>query len=193
MIEPRRTEQEEQQSAHVMRVERLDVHLRHLYLSRGHNYFGHHGKRAGEHAIEEVSCLYCITGRGIIGDRFFDHAERYKGQVTFFSQEVFKRLCRAVRTDARPSALRRNVVVEGVDLNQLVGRRFSIRGIQFEGTEECRPCPWMDVAVAPGAEDFLKGNGGLRARILNDGWLRSGPADLFVHEEGYPHGRSTIL
>jgi hypothetical protein len=31
----------------------------------------------------------------------------------------------------------------------------------------------MDRAVAPGAEEFLRGRGGLRARILTDGVLRS--------------------
>jgi hypothetical protein len=31
----------------------------------------------------------------------------------------------------------------------------------------------MDRAIAPGAEEFLKGQGGLRARILTDGQLRS--------------------
>ena len=69
---------------HMMRVERLSVHLRHLYISRRDN------------AIEEAACLYCIHGRGIIGDRCFGDAEGYKGQITFFAQEVFKRLCRAV-------------------------------------------------------------------------------------------------
>jgi MOSC domain-containing protein YiiM len=39
--------------------------------------------------------------------------------------------------------------------------------------EECRPCYWMDRAFAPGAYEFLKGRGGLRAKILCDGMLRS--------------------
>jgi len=31
----------------------------------------------------------------------------------------------------------------------------------------------MNQAIAAGAEEFLKGRGGLRARILSDGQLRS--------------------
>ena len=31
----------------------------------------------------------------------------------------------------------------------------------------------MDGAFAPGAQEFLKGRGGLRAKILSDGGLRS--------------------
>src|SRR4029077_13783233 len=34
---------------------------------------------------------------------------------------------------------------------------------------------WMDGAFAPGAQEFLKGRGGLRAKILTDGLLRSTP------------------
>ena len=72
----------------------------------------------------------------------------------------------------RPPLFRRNVLTTGVDLNTLIGQRFTLQGIEFEGVEECRPCYWMDEAIAPGAEDYLKGHGGLRARILNDGVLR---------------------
>ena len=47
-----------------------------------------------------------------------------------------------------------------------------MQGVRFHGTQECKPCYWMDRAIAPGAEKFLKGRGGLRARILSDGTLR---------------------
>jgi MOSC domain-containing protein YiiM len=39
---------------------------------------------------------------------------------------------------------------------------------------ECKPCYWMDEAIAPGAEALLQGRGGLRARILTSGTLRVG-------------------
>ena len=65
------------------------------------------------------------------------------------------------------------MITAGVDLNELIGRKFRIQGVHFLGTEECRPCHWMDQAFAPGATDFLKGRGGLRAIILNDGILRT--------------------
>jgi MOSC domain-containing protein YiiM len=65
------------------------------------------------------------------------------------------------------------VITRGVDLNDLIGQEFDVQGVRFLGTEECRPCYWMDGAFAPGAQEFLKGRGGLRARILSDGSLRS--------------------
>jgi MOSC domain-containing protein YiiM len=57
-------------------------------------------------------------------------------------------------------------------LNSLVGVEFEVQGVKFLGTAECFPCHWMDEAFAPGAEHFLQGRGGLRAKILTDGMLR---------------------
>lgn len=146
----------------------------HLYVSDGHNYVGHHGKPPGENPIREVDEVECVAGRGIRGDRYFDQAENFKGQITFFAEEVYEKVRETFDPDLPPSAFRRNVITRGVDLNGLVGREFEVQGVRFFGTEECRPCYWMDSAVAPGAEDALKGRGGLRARILTDGVLSVG-------------------
>ena len=122
----------------------------------------------------EVPTVECVAGRGLRGDRYFDFKEDYKGQITFFSLEVFDDLCRALQADGTlPSAVRRNVFTRNVDLNELIGKDFEVQGVYFHGTEESRPCDWMNRAVAPGAKEFLKGRGGLRARILSDGTLRS--------------------
>ena len=82
-----------------------------------------------------------------------------------------------------PGVFRRNVVVEGMDLNALVGWRFSLAGVEFEGVVESRPCHWMNAVVAPGAESWLQGRGGLRAKILTDGELAVGSAPLSLLEK----------
>jgi MOSC domain-containing protein YiiM len=122
----------------------------------------------------EVPSIECLAGHGIRGDRFFDYQDDYKGQITFFSLEVFDDLCAALALqDRSPALLRRNVMTRHVDLNELIDQDFEVQGVRFRGTGECRPCYWMDRAIAPGTEKFLKGRGGLRARILTDGALRS--------------------
>lgn len=123
----------------------------------------------------EVSSAECVAGRGLRGDRYFDHQENYKGQITFFSLEVFDELCRALQVEGGvcPSAVRRNVFTRDVDLNDLIGKDFDVQGVRFHGTEESRPCYWMERAIAPGTKEFLRGRGGLRARIVSDGVLRS--------------------
>jgi MOSC domain-containing protein YiiM len=122
----------------------------------------------------EVAVIECVPGRGIRGDRYFDFKDDYKGQITFFSFDVFDELCAALGTDnCSPAAARRNVITRGVDLNDFIGKEFEVQGVRFYGTQECAPCYWMDRAFAPGAHEFLKGRGGLRAKILSSGELRS--------------------
>ena len=146
----------------------------HLFISTGHNFVGHHGREPDTHPMIEVSQIECVAGLGIRGDRYFDFKDDYKGQITFFSLEVFNDLCSALQIhDCSPSLARRNVITRGVDLNDLIDLEFEVQGVRFFGTEECRPCYWMDRAFAPGTQEFLKGRGGLRARILSDGSVRS--------------------
>jgi MOSC domain-containing protein YiiM len=153
------------------------IEIAHLFISPGHNFFGRHGKPAGAHRIIPVEQIECVAGEGIEGDRFFGFKQNYKGQITFFDMPVFEALQRELNLpDAHPAQTRRNVFTRNLDLNSLVGVEFEIQGIRFLGTEECRPCYWMNSALGPGAEEWLKGRGGLRAAILSSGTLRRLPA-----------------
>ena len=148
----------------------------HLYISAGHNFFGHKGRAPDDHEVSEVRSVRCLAGRGLEGDRFLDYKTNYKGQITFFAQEIYDQLCDSLGQHARsPEVLRRNVITSGADLNELIGQRFEVQGVPFQGIEECRPCFWMDGAFSPGAEAWLRGRGGLRAHILADGALTTDP------------------
>jgi MOSC domain-containing protein YiiM len=150
------------------------IRIKHLFISPGHNFYGHHEREPSRHPMIECDEVRCVAGRGIEGDRFFDYKANFKGQVTFFSNEVYEDVCARFGVRDKPaSAFRRNVIVEGADLNALIGREFEVQGVRFLGTQESAPCHWMNTAFAPGAEDALKGRGGLRAKILSDGLLRA--------------------
>jgi MOSC domain-containing protein YiiM len=145
-----------------------------LFISPGHNFFGHYGGPAGEAPTVAVNEVQCLAGRGLSGDRFFDFRHNYKGQATFFAAEVFDEICRLLAVNGKsPGVTRRNIITRGVDLNSLIGKQFELQGVAFEGVSECSPCHWMDEAIAPGAEAALHGRGGLRARILTDGRLHT--------------------
>ena len=149
------------------------LRIEHLFISPGHNFFGHHEQPAGTHPIVAVEKIECVAGRGIRGDRFFDFKDDYKGQITFFSMEVLEALRRELKLpDAQPQATRRNAFVRGADLPSLVGKQFQVQGVRFEGVEERKPCYWMNRALGPGAEEWLRGRGGLRCRILTSGALQ---------------------
>ena len=147
------------------------MQLRHIYISPGHNFFGHHGKKPDDHQMLEVQEVQCVAGSGLAGDRFFDFRPDYKGQATFFSIEVHERLQEELGKIYSPATYRRNLIVAGVDLNELIGEEFELGGVRFSGSCEAAPCYWMDHAIAPGAEKALRGNGGRRVKILSDGVL----------------------
>ncbi len=153
--------------------------IRHIFVSPGHNFFGRYGQPAGQHPTHELPRVKCRAGWGLEGDRFYGYRPEYKGQVTFFAWETFAAVREKFGVPAlSPGAFRRNVLVEGVDLNALIGARFSLGGVEFDGVEEARPCHWMNQVVAPGTEDWLRGRGGLRAKVLSDGDLRIGAVEL---------------
>ncbi len=157
--------------------------IRQMFISRGHNYFGHHGRAPDDYLLEEVERIECVAGHGIRGDRFYDYRDNYKGQITFFAREVFEQLrAKFPQVDKDAGVLRRNVLVSGVDLNALIGKEFELQGVRFRGSAHCKPCYWLDTAFAPGAEAALAGNGGLRAQILTSGSLTTGAAELSLRQ-----------
>jgi hypothetical protein len=163
------------------------IAIRHIFVSPGHNFFGRYGHPAGEHPIRDVRDVKCRAGWGLEGDRFYGYRPDYKGQVTFFAWEIYTEARRKFAVpELKPSAFRRNVIIEGVDLNGLIGRRFALGGVEFEGTAEARPCFWMNNVVADGAEEWLVGRGGLRAKILTDGELHVGPGEICSMGEAGP-------
>ena len=169
-------------------IANVNVEVLQLFISAGHNYVGHYGKPPGEHPAEAQSTIQCEAGKGIVGDRYFEKEENFKGQITFFDMDVYEHMREQFGVPAcPPSAMRRNVLLRGIDLNRLIGKRFALQGIEFEGTEECRPCFWMEKAVAEGAENFLQGKGGLRARIQSSGALQTGLCALTFLQELDPY------
>lgn len=171
------------------------ITLEHIYISPGHNYFGKPKDGPGDHPTTDVEQVEARAGRGLVGDRYFGVPAHYEAQVTFFAGEVFDALlAEFALEDLEPLLTRRNIVTRGVNLNQLIGHEFTITSgnpgdqqsseqpVRFMGTKPCSPCAWMDAMFTQGAHAFLRGRGGLRARILTNGYLRRGPATLTTEE-----------
>lgn len=151
--------------------------LLHIFISSGHDYWGRQGQGRLQSGITEVEEVECVAGMGLRGDRYFGYRPDFKGQVTFFDFQVVEDIRREFKLAKLPaSVFRRNLIVRGADLSQWLGKRFEFQGLVFEGSQECRPCHWMDRAVSPGTEEFMKAKfrGGLRAKILSGGTLRAG-------------------
>lgn len=156
--------------------------VHHLFTSAGHNYFGHHGEASDDHEIIAHSEIELVEGKGIPGDRFYNWKNDYKGQVTFIDLAVIELIRnQAENPSLDASAFRRNVVVENLDLNSLIGKTFRFGDTLLLGTEECRPCYWMDEACGkPGTEGLMKGRGGLRCKILKGGTISVGEVPVEI-------------
>jgi MOSC domain-containing protein YiiM len=134
---------------------------------------------AGTVPMTGVPRMKLVAGKGAEGDRY-SKLEGARGQVTFFAEETWLRLCEELGVADRSSdVFRRNIVVRGADLNGLIGCDFEVQGVKFHGAEYCKPCFWMEQAFAPGTFDRLTAwkAGGLRASVLTDGWLAVGAAE----------------
>jgi MOSC domain-containing protein YiiM len=73
-----------------------------------------------------------------------------------------------------PGDARRNIVVEGVALNHLVGREFNLGEVRVRGIRLCEPCRYLESLTKPGLRRALIHRGGLRAEILVGGVIRTG-------------------
>jgi molybdopterin-guanine dinucleotide biosynthesis protein A len=153
----------------------MDGELLEIWISEGNDFRGRHEKGRLSHEIRSVPEVECVAGMGLRGDRYFGFKEDFKGQVTFFDAAAVQGVREEFNLPDLPSSVfRRNLIVSGVRLGDWVGKKFRFQDIEFEGTEECKPCYWMDDVAAPGAEEFMKKNfrGGLRARIITSGTLK---------------------
>jgi len=157
----------------------IEVNVSHIYSSPEHHYFTREKFDVGiaptlEHKVIELEPL-----RGIKGDRF----EFSSFAITFVSEEVMKDVFTKLNLVYDPVLFRRNIVISGINLNQLIGKTFKLGEVTFEGLEHCAPCTWMNAVMKKGAYRLISGRGGLRARVLEKGHLKTGANRLITKED----------
>jgi MOSC domain-containing protein YiiM len=126
-------------------------------------------------AMRAVDGAEARAGGGLAGDRYKGGSG--KRGVTLLQAEHLPAIAAlSGHAAVAPATLRRNLVVSGIPLVALKGRRFRIGGVLLEGTGECDPCSRMEAALGAGGYNAMRGMGGLCARILAGGTLRVGDA-----------------
>ena len=125
--------------------------------------------------IEPRDAVTAAVGTGIDGDY---HSKKKPGgqrQVTLIQAEHFAVIAaNAGKGSVSPELFRRNIVVRGLELKSLIGRRFRIGEALLEGTGPCTPCSRMDENLGAGGRLAMKGLGGLTAMVIEPGRVRVG-------------------
>jgi MOSC domain-containing protein YiiM len=119
--------------------------------------------------LEPVDSVSAVAGCGLEGDRHFrPEGQRPGGALTLIEAEVLEDV------DLTGPESRRQVVVRGVRLNDLVGKRFTVGGIECVGIELCEPCLHLQSLTRPGIIDELVHRAGLNADVLTSGTIAVG-------------------
>jgi MOSC domain-containing protein YiiM len=114
------------------------------------------------------------AGRGLEGEYHWS-AQPEPGQaITLIAAEALEGLRDDTGIELSHEASRRNVLTSGIDLNALVGRRFTVGGVECEGIDLCEPCNNLAKMTERGVLRGLVHRGGLRANIVAGGEIAVG-------------------
>lgn len=120
-------------------------------------------------AIAPVDSVSAVAGQGLKGDRHFCEEGAAPGEeLTLIEAEV---LAEVGLTGAQS---RRQVVVRGVRVNDLVGKRFWVGEVECVGVKLCEPCTHLQSLTRPGIIKDMIHRGGLNADIITDGTIGVG-------------------
>ena len=117
-------------------------------------------------ATRQVETVDAEAGRGLDGD--------YHSDLTLIAAEALDGLREDTGIELSGEQSRRNLLTRGIDLNELVGRRFTVGAVECEGVELCEPCNGLAKLTERGVLRGLVHRGGLRADILAGGEIAVG-------------------
>jgi MOSC domain-containing protein YiiM len=126
-----------------------------------------------------VEVVEALAGRGLRGDRYFADAPREQGEgrdITLIQAEALEGLHEEHGIELSGAESRRNVLTRGIDLEALVGRRFTVGEAECVGVELCEPCNHLQKMTQPGVLRGLVHRGGLRADVVRGGRIAVGDA-----------------
>lgn len=133
--------------------------------------------------MTSLSEVRAIPGRGLEGDRysvglgtFSPKSQKPDYEITLIEQEAIEAFAQTSSLPFSSFQARRNIVTEGVGLNDLVGKEFFIGEVRICGVRLCEPCTYLAKISFPETLRGLVHKGGLRAQILSEGILRVGDA-----------------
>jgi MOSC domain-containing protein YiiM len=110
-----------------------------------------------------------VTGEGVPGDRYFG-----RGDITLVETEALEAFTDETGIPLSHAEIRRQVLTSGVELNDLLNKRFRVGGVEAVGVEWCEPCNHLESLTHPGVLKGMVHRAGLRADIVQAGTIAVG-------------------
>jgi len=120
--------------------------------------------------IVNVNNVEAIKGKGLVGERHFKEDNEKRRQITLIEIENINHYNKITGTTIPPINFLRNIVTEGIRLNELVGKEFFIGAVKVKAHDLCKPCKYLQESLQQKniLKEFLH-TGGLRCEILSSG------------------------
>jgi len=123
-----------------------------------------HKKRSPLTVVKKIK----VISAGLEGDHYAGRSGNRS--VTLIQQEHIETIASLLhKTKIQPEALRRNIVVSGINLLALKDREFKIGSAILQMTGLCHPCSRMEETFGAGGYNAVRGHGGINARVIKPG------------------------
>jgi len=137
-------------------------------------------------SMRRLADAQLIAGRGIDGDRYamdsghWSHSDEC--QVTLIAQEDLDEASLRTRVALHDGQHRRNLVIRGLSMAALAGKRFRIGSAVFGYDRPRPPCAYIRLVSDPDMPKALGRRAGICARCISSGVVAEGDA-LVVFED----------
>ena len=120
--------------------------------------------------IQSLKEIQAVAGKGLINDIHFKKDNDKRCQITLIEIENINHYNQISRTSILPKNFRRNIITEGIKLNELIGSEFFIGKVKVKAHDLCRPCKYLEESLKQRnlVKELLR-KGGLRCEILTNG------------------------
>ncbi|MDC0454584.1 MOSC domain-containing protein [Candidatus Pelagibacter sp.] len=126
-------------------------------------------------SIDEVNSIEVLANKGVVGDRHFKEFNDPYNQISLIESENIDYYNNKYSLDIPYINFRRNVITKGIQLNDLVSKKFVVGNVELEGIDLCRPCRHLTEILNQDniLKEFLR-KGGLRCQILSSSTIKVG-------------------
>ena len=125
--------------------------------------------------IQERQSIDVLAKQGVVGDRHFKEFNDPYCQLTLIESENIDDYNIKHGLNISYINFRRNIITQGIKLNDLIGKKILVGNVQLEGVDLCRPCRHLTEVLNQEniLKEFLR-KGGLRCQILTSSNIRIG-------------------